>query len=243
MFSGVTTERFLNLTPEEKRLLGNVKTAYEDFVREFVARHYRQALGALLTGFGAGATLYDALMDNPISRSNDKKKYVQLFDAETPKNPEVVLRDRRDGKKRPFAFGEIIYAVRCAFAHAYEDLDVQKDGIDCEVRLDWRWAGCFARPGWTMPVLVHPGDNIVLNAFLLMEKISWVLVKLVFCIEGVAMQHEIEVRTERLRQAPPAGPYPIVVGEIKSSLPNFFDILEHADITRRVPMTKPGMRG
>jgi len=227
----------LNLTTEEARLLENVKTAYEDFSQDFIAKKHPKALRALMNGFDAAATLYASLMGKPITRQHNKRKYVDFLMSATPKNDQTITLFRRDKKQAErFTFADMVYEVRCQMDHAYEDLDSRHPQVDNHVVLSWSWNEFVARPGWTLPMLVHPSDKIAINAYSLIEKLASVVHGFVYVVEIPHQMAAIKKKEESLR-IEEIKEFPYTVGRVAPSQPSFFELQKQAGLVRVVNLT------
>ena len=225
MFEQVSRNRLAHLTAEEDRLLHNVARAYEDFSRDFVAGHHQAALRNLLNGLDAAASLYNSLIGNTSKKTGNKAKYKQLFDADTPYNPPVALLDRRKGKVQQFSLSDIVYFIRCAMDHSYDDLDATAQGVDAEVRLSWSLDEYFRWHSWTMPSRVVARDHILINAYHVIEKASGLVHKLLCCIDT---SQRLEERTRSL----PIRPEDTHV---------FQELLVDAGLVKRTPISREEM--
>jgi hypothetical protein len=141
MFDGIETRRILSMTPQEKRLLNNVKKAFYASDQAVVeGKAADRCLEELFKAIDAAKNLRRLLRGEQQSKVNQKKQFLEFIHLEVP-SPEnggmnMPLRDTRTGKDLQYSFAELVYDVRCMIVHENENLNAAEKP-NYHIQLDW----------------------------------------------------------------------------------------------------------
>ncbi len=145
MLLGIGGQRLLQMVPQERRWMDNLKKAfYESDVSYEDGSAADNAFPAICKAIDVAAMLHLSLL-NPAqpwsapSPQNNKRKFIEFLHAEIPdadaNGVNLVLIDARNGKPVSYNFAGIVYAIRCMI-HENENLNADEDP-DYHVMLDW----------------------------------------------------------------------------------------------------------
>ncbi|HZU35125.1 MAG TPA: hypothetical protein VFA18_04410 [Gemmataceae bacterium] len=139
MFSGVADERFGHLTPQEERLLDNIKKAFHDSDMHYIRGRRQDCLEPMCKAIDTAKTLRRSLRGEDTSNTQNKARFTAFIDAEVPApgsgGLQVTLLDSRTGQPRDYSFSQLVYAIRC-MVHENENLNAAEQP-DYHILLDW----------------------------------------------------------------------------------------------------------
>ncbi len=145
MFSRIPQERYGRLSPQEERLLDNVKKAFRDSDMFYTQGRPQDCLEPMCKAIDTAKTLRRSLRGEDTSSSLNRARFTEFIDLEVPApgsgGLQVTLLDTRTGQPRDYSFSGLIYAIRCMM-HENENLNAA-ERPDYHILLDWGQL-----PGW-----------------------------------------------------------------------------------------------
>lgn len=179
MFQGITEQRILNMSSEEKRWFDNIKKAFYNSDISIKTKIMEdKCLEELFKAIDTAKTLRLSLLGHKINNKNNKQKFIDFLGLEIPsikkQEPKIAIKSEKGYYE--YHLGEVIYAIRC-YIHENENLNAAE--IDhYPILLDW------GKPSYDLFGVVG-GGKIILNArslaLILREKIA----KFITFIESV----------------------------------------------------------
>lgn len=145
MFAGITPERVAAMTAKERRWLDNARKAFHDSDMLYQAgRPEDGSIQLLCIGVELAMKLRTSLADETVATKQSRKNFVGFVDLEIPRPEdgglaiEIAVKDDATGELVPMSFARLLYEVRCAYAHEYDNLDA----AECpQHRLTIDWSG------------------------------------------------------------------------------------------------------
>jgi hypothetical protein len=130
MFVGITPERVAAMTAKEKRWLDNARKAFHDSDMLYQAgRPEDGSIQLLCIGVELATKLHKSLAGEGVSTDQSRRNFVGFVDMEIPRPEDgglaigIAVRDDATGEFVPMSFARLLYEVRCAYAHEYDNLD------------------------------------------------------------------------------------------------------------------------
>jgi hypothetical protein len=189
VFDGITEQRVLAMTKQEKRWLDNIKKAFhESDLALQSGRPEDRCLPELLKAVDTAKTLRRALRgDDPPGKGKgqhdqNKKRFIEFLGLEIPMARDghflCKLPDAKTGRLREHTFGEIVYLVRCMVLHENENLNAAEN-VDYCILLDWSVRNPMYLGEWE-------DGKFVCNGYFLWNRLRQVLSKFITGLEGMA---------------------------------------------------------
>lgn len=180
MFTGIITERVLNMTPREGRWLDNVRKAFHESdkaLQQGIAED--RCLEELFKAVDTAKTLRRSLLGEEVSYYDNKRRFIEFLGLEIPsiqdQSKVVPLRDPRTGKVRKYSWGEVVYDIRCK-VHENENLNVAEN-VEHHILLDWS----LRNPAHFVNLY---NGTLVLNGFFIWNMLREVLSKFITGMES-----------------------------------------------------------
>lgn len=141
MFSGITPQRLLRMTPQERRWLDNIKKAFYDSDCDYAEGHPEdRCLQELCIAIDTAKTLRRSLRGEDTSPTDNRARFLEFLNLEIPPPKRggtvIELLDARSGKKRTYSLPELVYDIRC-MVHENENLNVE-ERTDYHILIDWK---------------------------------------------------------------------------------------------------------
>lgn len=140
MLNGVTEERILCMSKQERRWFDNIKKAFhasDEAALTGLAQD--KCLPELCTAVDTAKTLQLSLQGQAHSVAKNKGRFVDFIHLEIPRAEKgglaVPLKNSRTGKIQTYGLGDIVYEIRC-MVHENENLNIA-EGADYHILLDW----------------------------------------------------------------------------------------------------------
>lgn len=180
MFTGITEQRFTNMSKQEQRWFDNVKKAFHRSDQSMESGQPEdECLAELFKAVDTAKKLRRSLRGENTSNSNNRKQFIEFLGLEIPSaqpgQPELELYDKRTGELRKLTLGEIIYEIRCMI-HENENLNIEED-IDYHILLDWSHRNPI------YPAYVS-NKIFVFNGFFIWNRLREVIAKFITVIDA-----------------------------------------------------------
>lgn len=140
MLAGITPERLIAMSDQERRWLDNVKKAFQESDRAYSeGRPQDHCFPELCKAIDTAKTLRRSLRGEDCSPKENKKRFVEFLNCELP-SPDagglkVQLIDSRSSKITTYSFAELVYDIRCMI-HENENLNADEKPT-YHILLDW----------------------------------------------------------------------------------------------------------
>ncbi len=183
MFDGISEDRFLKMTDQERRWLNNIKKAvYASDQALLSGRPQDRCLEELCKALDAAKTLRRSLRGEDVSPKDHKKRFIDFVHLDVPPprdgKGELPLFDARSQTVEMYSFAKLVYAIRCITTHENDNLDAAEHP-DYHIRLDWNMG---APPQWLG--IIEDG-RVTINAKIMSHRLREILVKFITGIEGM----------------------------------------------------------
>ncbi len=194
MFSGIAEDRFGQLTPQEERLLDNVKKAFYESDDLYQQNRPEDCLAPMCIAIDAAKTLRRLLRGEDTSPTYNAQRFKEFIDLEVPPSERgglrVTLVNARSSEPRDYSFSALVYAIRC-MVHENENLNVV-EGVDYYILLDWgQTAGAAGATAGQVrrcpPNVAGVIDNgrMILNGHLIWGRLREVMAKFITGIDSL----------------------------------------------------------
>jgi hypothetical protein len=201
MFDGISEDRFLNMTGQQRRWLNNVKRAFYNSDQALISgKPQENCMEQLCKGLDAAKTLWRSLRGENVSSNDHKRRFLEFIhlSVPAPKNGEnqLPLLDARTKKIEMYSFGTLVYAIRCMAVHENDNLDAAQQP-DYHIRLDWNM---HAPEQWLG--IIEDG-RVTLNARIVSHRLREILANFISGIEAISSR--AQGRGWRITSDPPLG--------------------------------------
>jgi hypothetical protein len=143
MFTGMTAERVAAMTSQEKRWLDNARKAFHDSdVLYQSGRPMDGSIQLLCIAIELAMKLRTSLAGGIASTTQSRKKFVAFVDTDIPRPEDgglaidIEVWDDASKQLVPMSFARLLYEIRCAYAHEYENLDAA-ESCGHFIGIDW----------------------------------------------------------------------------------------------------------
>lgn len=180
MFNGISSERMLSMTPQERRWLDNIKKGvyYSDLaiMRDEAGDG---CLQELFKAIDTAKSLRRSLRGDDTSGKFNRDRFIEFLGLEIPAarpdKQRLELHDRRSGKTVELTLGEILYDIRC-MVHENENLNAAEE-IDYHILLDWS----TRTPTYAA---VRRNGVTIWNGYVIANRLREVVIKFIQIIEA-----------------------------------------------------------
>lgn len=146
MFTGIKPERVAAMTAQERRWLDNARKAFHDSDMLYQAGCPEDgSIQLLCIGVELAMKIRTSLSGEAVTTKHSRTNFVGFVDLDIPRPEdgglaiEIAVKDDATGEFVPMSFARLLYEVRCAYAHEYENLDA----AECpghRITIDWSGA-------------------------------------------------------------------------------------------------------
>ncbi len=206
MFTDIPNERFGKLTPQELRLLDNVKKAFWDSDAHWSAGRVQDCMEPMCRAIDAAKTLRRSMRGEDTSPRHNEERFKHFLGLEIPSARPgefmVELVDARTRQAREYSYADLIYKVRC-MVHENENLNAAENQ-DYHILLEWGRGS--STPDWFRQGLlgVFGDGRITLHGPLVWGRLREVMAKFITGIDE--MRAFLDGATSfRVTSRPPLG--------------------------------------
>lgn len=184
MLEGVSELRVASMTRLEKRLFSNLKKAFYESDRAYKGKTPEDnCIRELCNAVDVAKKLRRSLQGLPADNCKNRKRYLEFLDYEIPRTSNgglgVELFDEREGKKKHYSFGEIVYDIRCMI-HENENLNAA-EMQDYHITLDWSKQSETRTLCWVS----KDTGKMICNGHLVWRRLRQVLAKFITSIDAL----------------------------------------------------------
>jgi hypothetical protein len=179
VFSGIDQERFGRLTPNEERLLDNVKKAFHDSDRYHTEGRVEDCMEPMCRAIDAAKTLRRSLRGEDTGPNENARRFKEFLALEIPAarpdGLQLELIDARTGNAGKYSLADLVYAIRC-MTHENENLNAAENQ-DYHILLDWSTPGPYGG--------VIKDGRITLNGHFIRGRLREVMAKFITVIDAM----------------------------------------------------------
>src|SRR5262245_37364957 len=126
MLSGISPERLLRMTEQERRWLDNLRKAFYESDRLYREGQPEDCMAPMCVAIDTAKTLRRSLREEDTSHTDNGKKFKEFIDLEVPTPArgglQLTLVDPRSKQPRSYSYSDLVYAIRC-MVHENENLN------------------------------------------------------------------------------------------------------------------------
>lgn len=176
MFEGISNDRILQMTNQEKRWFDNIRKAFfhSDVEMENGTPEDR-CLEELFKAIDTAKTLRRSLRGEDISNKNNRKRFIEFLALEIPCIKEELEADLKEVRSGQLKLGNKIYKIRCMI-HENENLNFDEN-VSYQILLDWS----NRDNSWVKNI----NDRFVFNGYFLWDRLRQILSKFITYIDSV----------------------------------------------------------
>jgi hypothetical protein len=182
MFSDISDDRVVAMTPKERRWFDNIKKAFKESDEAFRnGTPQDRCLEELFKAVDTAKTLRRSLRGEDTSHRDNRKRFIEFLSLEIPCASSLFeLRDAERGV-RSYSLCDLFYDMRCKI-HENENLNAEEE-VDYHIMVDWS-------VGQTYFATVQDG-KAVLNGYFVWNRLREILAKFITGLQAV-----IDIKTK-----------------------------------------------